>query len=52
MYRVEWMQRGSKTVFWDGFARLDIAMRFMREKREDETIIMLTVVTPWDTLWF
>lgn len=52
MYRVEWMKKGDKTVYWDGWANLDLAMRFMYEKREDANIIMLLVVTPWDTLWF
>ena len=53
MYRVEWMKKGERTVYWDGFANRDVAFRFMAEKREDEKITMLAIVSPFEpTLWF
>lgn len=53
MYRVEWMKKGEKTLYWDGFARRDLAFRFMETMRSQENIIMLAIVSPLEpTLWF
>ncbi len=53
MYRVEWMKKGEKTIYWDGFARKDLAFRFMEEKRGDENITMLSIISPFEpTFWF
>lgn len=52
MYRVEWMKKGWKTLFWDCFSRMDLATRFMEELKGDENVTVLVIVTPWDTLWF
>lgn len=51
MYRVEWMKKGETTLYWDGFALFDVAMRFMQVKKEDASIVMLVMVTPWETMW-
>lgn len=49
MYRVEWMKEGWKTIFWDTFSRLELAILFSNELKENEKITFLSLVTPWET---
>ena len=51
MYRVEWMKKGWKTLFYDCFSNLELALRYVEGKKEDPEITMLVIVTPWDTFW-